>query len=134
MATKKRKPAQAQTTDSGVVTEDAPSGEVALEDEQPSASGPLWSDELRADLLTHHPINVRKYTVPTPMLKHAYEATRERVWARRTGVVFYGETRVGRPRVRKVYGITCSRNSSICMSCWRYAEVPLVQGKDLFIG
>lgn len=55
-----------------------------------------WPPEARDKLIEDHPITRRRYTVPTPMLKSAYVVTRERVYSRRTGLVFFGETRAGK--------------------------------------
>jgi hypothetical protein len=51
---------------------------------------------LREEMLPDHPVVGGRYTVPTPMLIHAHEESRDRVWSKRTGVVFYGETRTGK--------------------------------------
>jgi hypothetical protein len=55
-----------------------------------------WRPEHRVGLLNKHPLVRRTYTIPTPMVKGAYSAIRERVFARRTGLVFIGETRIGK--------------------------------------
>jgi len=55
-----------------------------------------WLIERRDEMLNDHPVVKGNYTVPTPMLIHAHEEARDRVWSRRTGVVFYGETRAGK--------------------------------------
>ncbi|TCG02305.1 hypothetical protein BZM26_00055 [Paraburkholderia strydomiana] len=38
----------------------------------------------------------RTYTIPTPMVMSAYVVIRERVFSRRTGLVFVGDTRIGK--------------------------------------
>jgi hypothetical protein len=55
-----------------------------------------WLMEKRDDLIENHPITRRQYVVPTDMIRYAYQVTRDRVWSRRTGLVFYGETRAGK--------------------------------------
>lgn len=52
----------------------------------------------RMALLSTHPIVEREYTLFTPMLKAAYSIARERVWTRRTGIVFYGSPRTGKSK------------------------------------
>jgi hypothetical protein len=52
----------------------------------------------RLSLLGKHPIVEREYTLPTPMLMAAYAIIRERVWTRRTGIVFYGSPRIGKTK------------------------------------
>lgn len=52
----------------------------------------------RERLLEMHPVLMRDYTVPTAAIREAYEIARERVWMRRTGVVFYAIPRVGKTR------------------------------------
>ncbi|VWB86576.1 hypothetical protein BLA6993_04115 [Burkholderia lata] len=59
------------------------------------------SIERREEMLANHPVVRGHYTVPTPMLVHAHEEARDRVWSRRTGVVFYGETRAGKTTCAK---------------------------------
>lgn len=49
-------------------------------------------------LLAIHPILEREYTLPTPMMQRTYGIVRERVWARRTGVVFHASPRMGKTR------------------------------------
>lgn len=49
-------------------------------------------------LLDNHPIVEREYTLPTPMLARTYGIVRERVWARRTGVVFHAPPRMGKTK------------------------------------
>lgn len=56
------------------------------------------SDETRALLLDTHPILEREYILPTPMILQTYGIIRERIWARRTGIVFYGSPRMGKTR------------------------------------
>ncbi|WP_241331786.1 ATP-binding protein [Burkholderia cenocepacia] len=53
-------------------------------------------DADRVGLLEHHPVVRRQYTVPTQMIQYAYQVSRERVYARRTGLVFVGKTRYGK--------------------------------------
>jgi hypothetical protein len=55
-----------------------------------------WRPEQRVDLLSKHPLSRRSYTIPTPMVQSAYAVIRERVFARRAGLVFIGETRIGK--------------------------------------
>jgi len=62
----------------------------------PSVNESPWSIDRREELLNKHPVVTGKYTVPTPMLRRAHEEARDRVWTRRTGVVFFGETRAGK--------------------------------------
>lgn len=52
--------------------------------------------KVRDNLLNTHPILEREYCIPTPMLKRTYAVVRERVWAKRTGVYFYGSPRLGK--------------------------------------
>ncbi|SFD30351.1 AAA family ATPase [Massilia yuzhufengensis] len=54
--------------------------------------GSDWAPSARAA----HPVLERDYTVPTPMMKRAYDIVRDYVWARRTGVVFYASPRTGK--------------------------------------
>lgn len=52
-----------------------------------------------ADLLRmidEHPIVMKTYILPTPMLQRTYNLVRERVWARRTGLNFYSTPRIGK--------------------------------------
>jgi hypothetical protein len=56
----------------------------------------VWSIDQRDEMLKDHPVVRGHYIVPTPMLIHAHQEARDRVWSRRTGVVFYGETRAGK--------------------------------------
>ncbi|MFP3605894.1 ATP-binding protein [Paraburkholderia sp. SIMBA_053] len=57
---------------------------------------PSWSIARREEILTDHPVSRGQYTIPTPMLINVHEEARERVGARRTGIVFTGETRAGK--------------------------------------
>ncbi|MDY7537857.1 AAA family ATPase [Undibacterium sp. 5I1] len=50
----------------------------------------------RDELLMSHPIRQRTYTIPTIALERTYDLIRDRVWSRRTGVCFYGTSRVGK--------------------------------------
>jgi hypothetical protein len=52
----------------------------------------------REVLLDSHPVKEREYLLPTPMMERAYNVIRERVWARRTGAVFYASPRMGKTR------------------------------------
>lgn len=52
--------------------------------------------EKRNSLLFDHPIIEREYCIPTPMLQRTYSVVRERVFAKRTGVYFYGAPRLGK--------------------------------------
>jgi hypothetical protein len=75
------------------------SGETAQTHDSSSPLGSatiVFSIEHREEMLKDHPVVRERYTVPTPMLIHAHEEARDRVWLRRTGVVFYGETRAGK--------------------------------------
>jgi len=56
------------------------------------------NDADRERLLDNHPIREREYIMPTPMMGRAYAVIRERVWARRTGAVFYAAPRTGKTR------------------------------------
>lgn len=56
------------------------------------------SDSYRESLLEFHPVLEREYTLPTPMMQRTYSIIRERVWSRRTGVVFYASPRMGKTR------------------------------------
>jgi hypothetical protein len=58
----------------------------------------LLGSREREELLEYHPIKEREYILPTPMMERAYGAIRERVWARRTGAVFYAYPRMGKTR------------------------------------
>lgn len=58
----------------------------------------LLTSEERERLLEYHPIKEREYILPTPMMERAYGVIRERVWARRTGAVFYAYPRMGKTR------------------------------------
>jgi hypothetical protein len=65
----------------------------------PAEAGPVvepWSINRRDEMLSDHPVVRGTYMIPTPMVKHAHQEARDRVWSRRTGVVFYGETRAGK--------------------------------------
>ena len=55
-----------------------------------------WLPEHRSNLIERHPLMTRRYTIPTFVIEHAYRAIRERVYARRTGLVFIGRTRCGK--------------------------------------
>lgn len=55
-----------------------------------------WRPEHRTGLLKKHPLLRRTYTIPTPMVQSAYAVIRERVFSRRTGLVFIGDTRIGK--------------------------------------
>ncbi|MFZ6676199.1 AAA family ATPase [Undibacterium sp. Xuan67W] len=55
-----------------------------------------YTREQRDQLLEGHPIRERSYTIPTIALDRTYNLIRERVWARRTGVCFYGTPRIGK--------------------------------------
>lgn len=59
------------------------------------------SPERREELLEFHPIRERDYTLPTPMLERTYRIAREKVWTRRTGVVFYATPRMGKTTCAK---------------------------------
>lgn len=72
----------------------APQGAVDIPDNL-VPEGP-WSIGRRNELLDYHPVVRRQYTVPTPMLVKAHQEARDRVWSRRTGAIFYGETRTGK--------------------------------------
>jgi hypothetical protein len=61
-----------------------------------NATGSAASEQM--ELLSTHPIVEREYTLLTPMLRAAYAIARERVWTRRTGVVFYGSPRIGKSK------------------------------------
>lgn len=74
-----------------VATSDDASGLYSPLDAKPPGN---WSEAVQAA----HPILLREYTVPTPMMKRAYNIVRETVWARRTGVVFYASPRAGKTR------------------------------------
>lgn len=65
-------------------------------DNQPEKPPGGWTEEHRIELLGRHPLARRHYTIPTPMVQYAYQAIRERVYARRTGLVFVGKTRYGK--------------------------------------
>lgn len=54
------------------------------------------SESEREALLEYHPVREREYILPTPMMERAYSIIRERVWARRTGAVFYASPRTGK--------------------------------------
>ncbi|SIT49458.1 conserved hypothetical protein [Paraburkholderia piptadeniae] len=60
-----------------------------------------WLPEHRAALLPHHPLTKRRYTIPTTVIQHAYRASRERVYARHTGLIFIGKTRYGKTTCAK---------------------------------
>jgi hypothetical protein len=61
-----------------------------------SAKVAYMSDEERGCLLEAHPILGRNYRLHTPMIERTYLTVRERVWARRPGVVFYASPRMGK--------------------------------------
>ncbi|NTY39851.1 ATP-binding protein [Burkholderia diffusa] len=63
---------------------------------QPEMPPGGWLNEHRAELLDRHPMTLRRYTIPTPMIQNAYRLIRERVYARRTGLIFIGRTRYGK--------------------------------------
>jgi hypothetical protein len=71
-----------------------PEPDAARASEQRSV--PAWSIECREELLSDHPVVRGHYIVPTPMLVQAHQEARDRVWSRRTGIVFFGETRAGK--------------------------------------
>lgn len=48
------------------------------------------------DLYEIHPIIERNYQLPTLMMERCYSIVKDRVWMRRTGLVFYGPPRVGK--------------------------------------
>lgn len=75
---------------------DAPSGSNTAADQAPPEPKRPLSIAMRKELLSQHPVVTGEYTVPTPMLIQAHEESRDRVWSRRTGVVFYGVTRTGK--------------------------------------
>lgn len=52
----------------------------------------------RTRYLEEHPIKNREYLLPTPMLRAAYDAIKDRVWARGTGLVFMAPPRSGKTR------------------------------------
>ena len=56
------------------------------------------SDAEREMLLEYHPVKEREYILPTPMMERAYSIIRDRVWARRTGAVFYATPRMGKTK------------------------------------
>jgi hypothetical protein len=56
------------------------------------------SEAKRQELLDRHPIVEREYILPTPMMSRAYSVIRDRVWARRTGAVFFASPRTGKTR------------------------------------
>lgn len=56
------------------------------------------TDTSRTSMLACHPIREREYILPTPMMERVYEVVRDRVWTRRTGVVFYSMPRMGKTR------------------------------------
>ena len=55
-----------------------------------------YSATLLAEILENHPVRERNYVLPTSSLDRTYAVIRERVWARRTGVFFYGSPRLGK--------------------------------------
>ncbi|WP_076591300.1 ATP-binding protein [Herminiimonas arsenitoxidans] len=59
------------------------------------------SSRRREQLLEFHPLLERGYTLPTPMLERTYRIAREKVWTRRTGVVFYATPRMGKTTCAK---------------------------------
>ncbi|QRR07709.1 ATP-binding protein [Burkholderia sp. MS455] len=69
---------------------------VEPDDRQPEKPPGGWTEAHRIELLGRHPLACRRYTIPTPMVQYAYQAIRERVYARRTGLVFIGKTRYGK--------------------------------------
>lgn len=60
--------------------------------------GVNFGETERIKYLEDHPIKIREYLLPTPMLKKAYGAIRDRVWARGTGLVFFAPPRSGKTR------------------------------------
>lgn len=56
------------------------------------------SEAERRMLVEYHPVLEREYILPTPMMERAYSVIRERVWARRTGAVFFAAPRTGKTR------------------------------------
>ena len=52
----------------------------------------------RKRYLENHPVKEREYLLPTPMMRRAYTAIRDRVWSRGTGIVFYATPRCGKTR------------------------------------
>lgn len=67
-----------------------------------SLNDPADLSEIERDrLLEFHPVLEREYILPTPMMERAYSVIRERVWARRTGAVFYASPRMGKTKCAK---------------------------------
>jgi hypothetical protein len=60
-----------------------------------------WLLNNREGLINAHPVARRDYVIPTPMIRLTYNVARDRVYARRPGVVFYGETRAGKTTCAK---------------------------------
>lgn len=56
------------------------------------------SDKDRENLLEYHPVREGEFIIPTPAMKRAYSIIRDRVWARRTGAVFYASPRMGKTK------------------------------------
>ncbi|MFM0476315.1 ATP-binding protein [Paraburkholderia strydomiana] len=113
----------APTGDSG---NKIPQSDIANDISSHSLTG-KWTEDDKASLSDVHPIVKRNYIIPTPMLKKAYDVVRDRIFSRRTGVVFYGETRAGKTtcalRIREFLGqefahayismATCRRTSRV---------------------
>ncbi|MGP8434306.1 ATP-binding protein [Paraburkholderia fungorum] len=77
----------------------APGDASGNQEPEPATS---WLIERRDEMLRDHPVARGHYTIPTPMLIEVHDEARERVGARRTGIVFAGETRAGKT--------TCARS------------------------
>lgn len=102
----RRKRREHASVDNRRVKDDGRSDLAEPSDESMRASGvsstsgstqmPCLSIERREQMVKDHPVVRGNYTVPTPMLIHVHDVSRDRVWSRRTGVVFYGETRAGK--------------------------------------
>jgi len=72
--------------------------QIGLNSDEKFSADSQPSLDLRPAPIDSHPVVQREYTLPTPMLNRTYNIVRERVWARRTGVVFYAPPRMGKTK------------------------------------
>jgi hypothetical protein len=72
--------------------------QIGQNSEQESPNDASSSLDVRPAAIDTHPVVQREYTLPTPMMNRTYNIVRERVWARRTSVVFYAPPRMGKTK------------------------------------
>jgi hypothetical protein len=86
------------SSDNAISSEGVFMTDIAIESDQAGGVAFNLSESEREALLEYHPVREREYILPTPMMERAYSIIRERVWARRTGSVFYASPRTGKTR------------------------------------